>query len=173
MDLRLAIKPILTFRTSKGSQYWLDERGRCQRNKSYHPEHGVKDQGLKNPYENVIFINYIDAHHLEQGRTHRGKLRMIIRKGKVGILVLRSDHKLHFISGPFDLSYQPRLYFSPIEIEELKYSDSINGYYVKGKYHIGNKIVELQYLDPFEGMNPNSDLPWTDRNQHKFYYNQR
>jgi hypothetical protein len=147
MASRLAIKPILTFKTSKGSQYWLDEKGHSQRNKSYHPEHGVKDQGLKNPYDNVIFVNYMDAHHLVHGTTHRGKLRMIIRKGKVGIVSLGSDHKLHFVSGPFDFSYEPRHGLSPIEIEYLKYSDTIKGYYVKGKYHIGNRIVELEYFD--------------------------
>jgi hypothetical protein len=152
MALRLAIKPILTFKTSKGSQYWLDEKGRSQRNKSYHPEHGIMDQGLKDPYGNIIFVNYTDARHLEHGTTHRGKRRMIIRKGKIGIVSLGSDRKFHFVSGPFDFSYKPRLGFSPIEIEKLRYSENINGYYVKGKYHFGNKIVQLEYLSSLEDM---------------------
>lgn len=146
MALRLAIQPMLTFKTSKGSQYWVDEKGRSQRYKSYHPEHGVKDQGLKEPYGNVIFVNYIDAHYLEHGITHRGKRRLIIRKGKVGIVSVGSDRKFHYVAGPFDYSHKPILGFSPIEIEELKYSNSINGYYVKGKYHFGNKIVELEHF---------------------------
>lgn len=147
MGLKLAINPILTFKTSKGSQYWLDKNGRSQRNKSYHPNHGFEDQGLKNPYDNVIFVNNSDASHLAYATVHKGTWWMIIRNGKVGIITLGASNSLQIVSGLFNYRNKPLLGFAPIEIQKLKYAKNIKGYYVQGKFHIGNKIVEMEYLD--------------------------
>lgn len=143
----LSIKPILTFNTSKGSQYWLDDKGRSQRFKSYHPEHGVKSQGLQSPFDHVIFVENSDADFIDIATTKHKKWSMIIRKGKVLIGSLEEDNKLRILSGPFDFSYEPRLGLAPIEIKKLEYKETIEGYIVKGSFHIGNKIVDLKYLN--------------------------
>ncbi|SFA69553.1 MULTISPECIES: hypothetical protein [unclassified Bacillus (in: firmicutes)] len=141
------IKPVLTFKTSMGSQYWLDEKGRSQRLKSFHPGHGVENQGLQEPYDHIFFVNNSDADYLDLATNHRGNWRMIFRKGKIAIITIGSDNKLSIISGPFDFSYKPKLGLAPIEIKELEYKESVQGYFVKDSFHIGNEIVKLKYLN--------------------------
>lgn len=147
MALKLAIKPVVTFKTAKGSQYWVDEKGRSQRYKSYHPEHGTQDQGLKNPYRHIIFVDNTDADYLVLAAGGRKKKRMVIWKGKIGIVSLRSDDKYYLVSGLFPYSDKPRIGFAPIEFNLLEYSSKIQGYYVQRNFHIGNKIVEMNYLN--------------------------
>ncbi|MBB6447440.1 hypothetical protein [Bacillus benzoevorans] len=160
MALKLAIKPVLTFKTAKGSQYWVDERGRSQRYKSYHPEHGMNDQGLKNPYRHIIFVDNTNASHLVSAADSHNKYWMIIRKGKIGIVALSSEHQYHLVSGLFPYSDQPHIGFAPIEFNILKHSSKIQGYYLQKNFHIGNKIVEWKFVDEkgrlLNGMNSNN-----------------
>ncbi len=147
MSFKLSIEqPILTFKTSKGSQYWLDEYGRSQRFKSYHPNHGVDNQGIREPYNHVIFVSNEHAHTLDLAADYKGKWWMIIRKSTICIVAYDSEKQLRMIAGPFDFSFEPKLKLAPIEIKNLIYADSIQGYYVQGYFHIGNEIVELEYF---------------------------
>jgi hypothetical protein len=145
MAYELSINPIITFITSKGSRYWLDEIGRSQRYKGYYPENSV-DTGLQEIFDYVIYVDDADASHLANATDHRGPWRMVIFNSEVTIFSLDSRNRYYIIAGPFDIRYEPDLGLAPIEIKKLKYDENIDGYIVKGAYHIGNKIVKLDYL---------------------------
>lgn len=147
MIVKLAIKPVLTFKTAKGSQYWVDENGRSQRYKHDHPNYAVSNPGWKEPFNHVIYVKNSDAHHIDLAADHRSNWWMIICQGKVGILSFHSDNKMQLLSGPFDCSFNPQIGLAPIEIEKLTYAPNIQGFYVQGGFHIGNEIVALKYLD--------------------------
>lgn len=147
MAKNIAINPVLTFKTSRGSQYWMDKRGRSQRYKSYHPEHGYADQGMQDIFHYVIFVDNQDAIRLVSATSRYDKWRVFIRKGKVGIFSLVSNRRYKLVSGPFNFSKQPVVGFAPIEFQQTEYSSSIDGYIVKSKIHFGNRIVAVKYLN--------------------------
>ena len=147
MIFNIAIKPVLTFKTSKGSQYWMDKRGRSQRYKSYHPEHGITDQGLQAIFHYVIFVDNRDASRLVAATFKYHKWRMFIRNDQIGILSLGSNKKYKLVSGPFDFSHQPTIGFAPIEFQQTEYSNGFQGYIIKGNIHVGNQIVAVRYLN--------------------------
>ena len=146
MTKNIAIKPVLTFKTSRGSQYWMDKRGRSQRYKSYHPEHGYADQGMQDIFQYVIFVDDQDASRLASATFKYNKWTMFIRKGQVGIISFTSDKRYKLVSGPFDYSDQPAIGFAPIEFQQQEYSSSIRSYVIKSRIHIGNRITAVKYL---------------------------
>jgi hypothetical protein len=147
MTMNIAIKPVLTFKTSKGSQYWMDKKGRSQRYKTYHPEHGYVDQGMQDIFHHVIFVDNKDASRLVAATYRHNKWRMFIRRGQVGILSFDSEQKYKLVSGPFDFSHQPAVGFAPIEFQQSENSSRIQGQIVNSKIHVGNRIVTVRYLN--------------------------
>ncbi|WP_147535230.1 hypothetical protein [Bacillus marasmi] len=145
MEPELEINPILTFKTAKGSRYWLDETGRSQRYKFYHKETTIKGQGMQEPYRYIIFVNNEDANLIASATASREKSTMIIRNDKLYI-VLSRNKDITKVYGPFNLCYDPQLGLAPIEITNLKYDANTEGFIVQSYYHIGNEIVNIQSL---------------------------
>lgn len=139
------INPVLTFKTDKGSRYWIDKNGRSQRYKFYHLDTSVKGQGLKELYDYIIFVSNTDADIIANATTTTGKWWMIIRRKQLFIVNFISDNHLT-IKGPFDIYYYPRIGLAPIEIMKMKYEENLQGYMVQKYFHIGNKIIELDIL---------------------------
>jgi len=145
-NLNLDIKPVLTFETSKGSRYWVDAEGKTQRLKSYHPEHGIEDQGMKGVYPHCIYVDSDDAYKLAVVTSTR-PIWLFLMDGKVGFVSMKEAiTQLEVICGPFNYEQEPRVGLSPIEIQELKQHKGTGADVVQGKYHIGNKIVDVKWL---------------------------
>lgn len=147
MDYPLAIQPVLTFKTSRGSQYWVDKDGRSQRFKSYHPEHGVNDRGLKSLYQHIIFVNNADADQLLKAGSRGRRWQMIIKKGTVGIVALGTNNKYQLVTALYPYVTRPQIGFAPIEFNILRYSGELQGYFPQKNVHIGNEIVAIKYLN--------------------------
>lgn len=145
MEPDLLINPILTFKTAKGSRYWLDETGRSQRYKFYHIGTYVRGQGMKELYRYIIFVNNADADKIANATASREKSTMIIRNDKLYI-VLSRNNDINRVCGPFDIGYVPQLGLAPIEIMNLKHDANTEGFIVQSYYHIGNEIIDIQSL---------------------------
>lgn len=136
------------FQTSKGSEYAVNDDGTTVRNKSFHPEHGVKDQGLKPRSEKTLYVEKPeDAAALSsaglQGLGPHGA-RVVIKNGKASLLTWNIKENRWGISpGSRDIAVtaEPQLGYAPLEL--WKKTDDIPGYEAYSNMHAGNAITRL------------------------------
>jgi hypothetical protein len=137
--------PIVGFTTAKGSTYTVRDN-RTIRNKSFHPEHGAQDIGIKPQSQATYYVSPEDAIKLGEIQT-QGPEKTLTRW-------LGADGKYHiglrYEEGPDAgkvekrtvVSYDtvPSIGETPIEIwNSGKGSKNV---------HFGNEITALQYAEP-------------------------
>jgi hypothetical protein len=151
MSITLEFEPILTFKTAKGSQYWISEEGFSQRNKSYHPEHGHGDQGMKEVYNEVLYLDSKAAEKLGWGLKLQGDWWIIKRGQEIALLSLpKGSNSLRIEAGPFKYDTQPQMGLSPLELQgwiDWREWGGIQAYCATGKIHLGNKITEVKWFE--------------------------
>jgi hypothetical protein len=140
-------KPVFKFKTKKGSQYRISKDGESQRNKSYHPEHGVEDQGVKRLYKYAYYLDTNDATDIAVATKTVSPFWIVVNQNvnQIGVITV-NDGKAKFVTGPFDFEREPHIGISPIELEDLVYHEQIQAYYCRGYSHVGNSIVEVEVL---------------------------
>lgn len=132
IDLKVA----KIFKTAKGSLYTLYEDGSTVRDKSYHPEHGKEDVGIKEKSEKTFFIRPEDSRNIDiinaQGLPGT-PIVAELEPGKIAVKYIDGKYAGKFVSGTVTKTFDtPEVGLSPFEIW-------------KGgrRYHLGNKITEV------------------------------
>lgn len=127
--------------TSQGSTYFVDKHGRSVRLKSYHPEHGTKDQGWKSLSDQTIYVPLNTAISLAR-YTQFTDDHSIVYHTELGewYLIKHYDSGKQEVIEVIDCQSKPKVGYSPIEF----FSGYVQGpLYSPRKIHIGNDIVSI------------------------------
>lgn len=144
---------IVGFKTAKGSIYTIDGQS-TQREKSYHPEHGKDDVGVKKPSAVTYYTDEQGSQLLGLGGLEMPKgADAVIRVADNGDGTFTGEHlyynpvrkewQNHTKNYPkITLKTNPEVGLHPVELwKPEKISDTVTGY---RNSHAGNKIVEIQ-----------------------------
>ena len=148
------------FTTAKGSVYTVEEDGTTTRNKSFHPEHGEKDQGPQPKSEQTFYVNADQANALGEVQAQGGAARKIAQAsdGRWGMQYTDGPNAGKFESRTMvDAEHTPRVGLTPVEL------------WNEGKrVHFGNEITEVKLPEEgatkigerveAEGLRPNDAL---------------
>lgn len=128
----------VSFTTAKGSTYQVNDNGTTTRNKSYHPEHGIEDQGEQPTSHQTVYVD-------RAGLNKLGMFQSVAPDGLVHQLVtdngMAAIRRVDATTGQASPEYQqsvtkvhsePAVGLYPVEIWN-------NG----GTVHFGNKITEV------------------------------
>lgn len=133
---KIDLKASKIFKTAKGSVYTLYEDGSTVRDKSYHPEHGKEDVGVKEKSEKTFFIRPEDSRNLDVINAQGLPGTPIIAElepGKIAVKYTDGKYAGKFVRGTETKTFEsPEIGLSPFEIWQ-------GG----RKYHLGNKITEV------------------------------
>jgi hypothetical protein len=122
------------YRTAKGSVYQVHEDGTTTRFKTYHPEHGVADQGLQPRSEATVYVNAEDVNKLGEFQAI-GPTKAVapLGDGRWGVKYLEGKD-----AGKFEArtvvtpETKPAVGLTPVEVFD------------SGKQvHFGNEITEV------------------------------
>jgi len=131
--------PATGFKTSKGSTYTVNEDGTTTRNKSYHPEHGAKDQGLQPKSEKTIYLSKEDANKLSEFQTiGEGKAMQPLGDGRWGI---------KYTSGKDQGKFERRTVVTPQESPAAGLTP-VEVWQGGKRVHFGNSITEVTKSEP-------------------------
>lgn len=88
------IEDKITFKTSKGSSYTVEENGSTTRNKKYRPEHGKAEQGHQPTSEKTYYVSKEDVDKLSLFQT-QGDSKSIYEfpDGRIGVLYNSGKNK--------------------------------------------------------------------------------
>lgn len=143
-----AKNPITGFRTAKGSTYAVDGQS-TTRDKSYHPEHGTEDVGVKKPSDTTYYGDEKTVQSLGLGgiETPKGAKSVIrITENPDGTVNAESLYynpvtkKWNKLDDGGTLSTTPEVGKHPLELWNKETEGGKIGY---TKSHAGNKITEL------------------------------
>lgn len=144
-DLRVEAESIRTTTkliTSKGSTYELFPDNTTVRNKSFHPEHGAGDVGVKQRSERTYFVSKDDAVKLAEIQAQGGVKRVVaeLSDGRIGVKYLEGGSAGKFEARTVVAPKQkPEIGDVPVEL----WDGGAN-------VHFGNKITEVQHgLSPY------------------------
>lgn len=130
------LKTSKIFKTAKGSVYTLYEDGSTVRDKSYHPEHGEADVGIKEKSDKTYFIRPEDVYNLDIVIAEGLPGTPVVAEfepGKIGVKYIDGKHAGKFINGTVTKVFDsPDVGLSPFEVWQ-------GG----RKIHFGNKITEV------------------------------
>lgn len=171
-------RPIKQFQTAKGSVYQVHDDGTTTRNKSFHPEHGAADQGLKTRSERTIYVDPTVASELSgaglNGLGPKG-FRLALKDGKAWGLTWNNAADRWGVSPsakeiPFET--QPRVGLSPVE--GWRKTNDVPGYEAYEGQHAGNAITGVSPAEPrastaargSESVLPLSEPPQPDNTPH-------
>ena len=126
----------VSFTTAKGSTYQVNDNGTTTRNKSYHPEHGIEDQGEQPTSHQTVYVDRAGLNKLGmfQGTAPEGLVHQLVTNN--GVAAVR---QVDATTGQATPEYQqsvtqvhsePAVGLYPVEIWN-------NG----GTVHFGNKIT--------------------------------
>jgi RNA polymerase sigma-70 factor (ECF subfamily) len=137
------------FTTAKGSTYTFGENGSTQRNKSFHPEHGASDVGLKEASEVTHFMDPEHAKAFGWLATAGGNKR-VIRRGDRLYPATWNDQQQKWGVSPSDkqgypFTNTPQLGMVPLELWQGKDGAQGREY---SNWHPGNAIVDLHKQQP-------------------------
>ncbi len=128
-------QPPVGFKTSKGSTYIVNPDGTTTRNKSYHPEHGEKDQGIQPQSEKTYYVSRDDAIKLGEFQA-QGEGRVVAehKDGRIGV---------KYTTGRDAGKFESRTMVMPKAAPEagLIPVESFSG---GERVHFGNEITEVQ-----------------------------
>lgn len=84
----------ITFKTSKGSSYTVEENGATTRNKKYRPEHGESEQGPQPTSEKTYYVSKEDVDKLSLFQT-QGDSKSIYEfpDGRIGVIYNSGKNK--------------------------------------------------------------------------------
>ena len=129
----------VSFTTAKGSTYQVNDNGTTTRNKSYHPEHGVEDQGEQPTSHQTVYVD-------RAGLNKLGMFQSVAPDGLVHQLVtdngMAAIRRVDATTGQASPEYrqsvtqvhsEPAVGLYPVEIWD-------NG----GTVHFGNKITNVE-----------------------------
>ena len=129
----------VSFTTAKGSTYQVNDNGTTTRNKSYHPEHGVEDQGEQPTSHQTVYVD-------RSGLNKLGMFQSVAPDGLVHQLVtdngMAAIRRVDATTGQASPEYrqsvtqvhsEPAVGLYPVEIWD-------NG----GTVHFGNKITNVE-----------------------------
>lgn len=133
------------FKTSKGSMYFGDAKGKTLRFKTPHIGHNPSDVGWKKPSDQTIYVNTKDAMEIAKGINYFNRWLVFTtndseEKRLVYIeLINGQPKKIRNI----EYTTIPAIGLSPIEM-----SDGVNAYVPSfitfpNKLHVGNEITEI------------------------------
>ena len=133
------LRPVKTFKTSKGSEYTLYPDGSTVRVKSLHPGHPVTDVGRKEKSDKTFFIRPEDQRILDLAQATPPTGVNVIEEyapGEIGVKAVGGKNDGKFYEGTIVKYFDaPEIGLMPLEVWN-------NG----TKTHFGNKITEV--LDP-------------------------
>jgi hypothetical protein len=124
-----------TFTTAKGSTYVLHDDGTTTRNKAYHPEHGVADQGLQPRSEQTFFVTPEDAQKLAEFQARGGPKTIIapLGDGRFG---------LKYVEGPDAGKFERRTVVNGRTAPEVGLMP-VEMWQGGSKVHFGNEITDV------------------------------
>lgn len=138
-----------SFTTAKGSTYEVHDDGTTTRNKSYHPEHGPEDVGLKARSARTIYVNSAeDASNLSgaglSGVGPKG-FRLVTRDGKATLVWENQNGQWGTAASSRDIPFttEPDVGKFPVEMWSPK--DDVPGFAeAYSNQHGGNAITEVR-----------------------------
>ena len=148
----------LQYWTAKGSVYGVYPDGSTVRFKSYHPEHGIKDQGLKPRSEITVYVTMDQANHWSlMQASHPDGVSMALKpveRGFWGIQYTAGPGKGRWAKGTiFQPKLKPRRGLLPVEL--WKFGSVV---------HFGNTITKIeadpQYAEYFK--------KWLTENKYRY-----
>lgn len=146
------LKASKIFKTAKGSVYTLYGDGSTVRDKSYHPEHGKDDVGIKEKSEKTYFIRPEDARNLDivVAEGHSGTpIIAEYEPGKIGVKYINGKYAGKFIDGTITKTFsEPEVGLSPFEV-----------WGGGRKIHFGNKITEVSDPEISEAIQAEPSTP--------------
>jgi N-acetylmuramoyl-L-alanine amidase len=124
-----------TFTTAKGSTYVLHDDGTTTRNKAYHPEHGIADQGPQPRSEQTFFITPEDAQKLAEFQTRGGPKTVVapLGDGRFG---------LKYVEGPDTGKFERRTVVTGRTAPDVGLMP-VEMWQGGSKVHFGNEITEV------------------------------
>lgn len=156
-----------SFTTSKGSTYEVHEDGTTTRNKSYHPEHGPKDVGLKARSAKTIYVDSAEASSNLSGAGLSGVgpkgFRLVMRDGKATLVWENQNGQWGASASTRDIPFstEPGVGKYPVEMWSPK--DDVPGHAeAYSNQHAGNAITEIK------GEPGAAQAPLTTRQHEKF-----
>jgi hypothetical protein len=130
------------FTTSKGSTYQLHENGTTTRNKSYHPEHGVKDQGVQPQSEATFYVSSADAMKLGEIQALGGPARILAQPTSV-----TGHWGVKYLEGPSAGKFERRTVVK-VETEPAVGLTPVEIFKGGARVHFGNEITSISATSP-------------------------
>lgn len=138
------------FRTERGSVYEVHDDGTTTRNKSYHPEHGPEDVGLKPRSEKTIYVDPSVAANLSgAGLSGPDKFRLGLKDGKASLIWPNNrtgQWGTSDLSRDIPFSETPQVGLAPVEAWGR--TNDVPGYETYSGQHAGNAITEMAPRGP-------------------------
>lgn len=132
-------KPVVAFRTEKGSTYTVHEDGTTTRVKSYHPEHGVKDQGEQPRSRRTVYVDPKEAQRL--ALPEGGDWYLQISPDGISVVRISKDGTIGKPIETVAYSETPQIGMAPVELfGMITHPDGRVAY---NTLHLGNKISHL------------------------------
>src|SRR4029077_1729118 len=124
-----------TFTTAKGSTYVFHDDGTTTRNKAYHPEHGVADQGPQPRSEQTFFVTPEDAQKLGEFQVRGGPKTIVgpLGDGRFG---------LKYVEGPDAGKFERRTVVTGRTAPDVGLMP-VEMWQGGSKVHFGNEITEV------------------------------
>lgn len=135
-DVKAQIAEDVAFTTAKGSTYLVHSDGSTSRDKSFHPEHGAKDQGPQPRSQATIYVSASDAVKLAEFQAQGGpKVAIAVTSdGRWGLKYLEGKDVGRFERRTVVAAFkQPAVGLTPVEI----WKDG-------ERVHFGNEITEIR-----------------------------
>jgi hypothetical protein len=135
-DVKAQIAEDVAFTTAKGSTYLVHSDGSTSRDKSFHPEHGAKDQGPQPRSQATIYVSASDAVKLAEFQAQGGpKVAIAVTSdGRWGVKYLEGKDVGRFERRTVVAAFkQPAVGLTPVEI----WKDG-------ERVHFGNEITEIR-----------------------------
>ncbi len=125
----------ITFETSKGSVYQVNENGTTTRDKKYRPEHGPKEQGIQPVSEKTLYVDKDQLNKLSVFATQGdgGKKMFPYPDGRLGVMYTSGPNKGKVLADSLITpKTKPEKGLYPLELWD------------KGeKVHFGNEITKI------------------------------
>ena len=139
LNLKYADNPeanstLTTFTTSKGSTYTVNKGNKTTRNKSYHPEHGIEDQGIQPKSNRTFYVDKNDVNKLDIVQTKGGFKTTIdfIDDNNAAVKFVTGPNAGKFIKDTnVVIKDTPEVGLIPVEL------------FNKDRIHFGNEIIEV------------------------------
>lgn len=137
------------YQTAKGSVYEVHDDGTTTRNKSFHPEHGAADQGLKSRSAKTIYVgSSAEAVNLSgAGLSGVGPdgFRLVLRDGKATLVWRNPNGQWGASASSRDIPFTTDPAVGKFPVEMWRAAEDVPGFTeVYAAQHAGNEIVAME-----------------------------